>query len=57
MNRFAELVEIHWLHDVTVDTQLVAGDEVAFLGPEEFAAYWRAEYETFRDLGRLFRRP
>jgi len=33
------------------------GDEVAFLGPEEFAAYWRAEYETFRDLGRLLRRP
>jgi tripartite-type tricarboxylate transporter receptor subunit TctC len=33
------------------------GDEIAFLGPDEFAAYWRAEYDTFRELGRLFRRP
>jgi tripartite-type tricarboxylate transporter receptor subunit TctC len=33
------------------------GDGVDYLGPDAFAAAWREEYETFRTLGALFRRP
>lgn len=32
------------------------GDEVAYLGPDEFEGHWRAEFQTFKELGRIFRR-
>jgi tripartite-type tricarboxylate transporter receptor subunit TctC len=32
------------------------GEEVDYLGPDQFERYWRAEYETFRALGQLFKR-
>jgi tripartite-type tricarboxylate transporter receptor subunit TctC len=32
------------------------GEEVDYLGPDQFERYWRAEYETFRTLGQLFKR-
>ena len=32
------------------------GDDIGFQGPDEFAAYWRREYETFLELARLFKR-
>jgi tripartite-type tricarboxylate transporter receptor subunit TctC len=32
------------------------GDEVQYLGPREFDAYWRSEYDRLRNLGRMLRR-
>jgi tripartite-type tricarboxylate transporter receptor subunit TctC len=32
------------------------GDEVEFQGPDEFARYWRAEYDTYREMGRIFKK-
>ena len=32
------------------------GDDVEYLGPDEFARYWRADFERYRELGQLFRR-
>ena len=32
------------------------GDEINFLGPDEFAKAWRVEYETQKELGKIFKR-
>ena len=32
------------------------GDEIQYHGPDEFQHDWRAEYDSFRELGRLFGR-
>ncbi|MBI4587673.1 MAG: tripartite tricarboxylate transporter substrate binding protein [Candidatus Rokubacteria bacterium] len=32
------------------------GDEPGFLGPEEFAKEWRAEFEAHRELGKLYKK-
>jgi tripartite-type tricarboxylate transporter receptor subunit TctC len=32
------------------------GDEIEYLGPDEFEKYWRAEYETYKELGKIFKR-
>jgi len=32
------------------------GDEINFLGPDEFTKVWREEYETQKELGKLFKK-
>jgi tripartite-type tricarboxylate transporter receptor subunit TctC len=32
------------------------GDEIHFMGPDEFARTWREEYETQRELGKIFKK-
>jgi hypothetical protein len=32
------------------------GDEIQYLGPDEFAKVWREEYESQRELGKLFKK-
>ena len=32
------------------------GDEINYLGPDEFAKFWREEYETQRELGKIFKK-
>ena len=32
------------------------GDEVEYQGPDEFAKYWRAEYDTYKELGKMFKK-
>lgn len=32
------------------------GDEVQYQGPDEFAKYWRTEYETYKELGKMFKK-
>jgi tripartite-type tricarboxylate transporter receptor subunit TctC len=32
------------------------GDDVEYQGPDEFAKYWRAEYETYKELGKVFKK-
>jgi tripartite-type tricarboxylate transporter receptor subunit TctC len=32
------------------------GDEPGYLGPEEFASEWRAEFEAHRELGKLYKK-
>ena len=32
------------------------GDEVEYQGPDEFAKYWRAEYEMYKELGKMFKK-
>jgi hypothetical protein len=32
------------------------GDDIQYLGPDEFAKVWREEYETHRELGRFFKK-
>jgi tripartite-type tricarboxylate transporter receptor subunit TctC len=32
------------------------GDDIGYLGPDEFDRYWRAEYDTFKTLGAMFKR-
>ena len=32
------------------------GDEINYLGPDEFAKFWREEYETQKDLGKTFKK-
>lgn len=32
------------------------GEEIEYLGPDDFERYWRAEYQTFKELGGIFGR-
>jgi tripartite-type tricarboxylate transporter receptor subunit TctC len=32
------------------------GEPVEYLGPDEFAKYWRAEYDAYRDIGKMFKK-
>jgi tripartite-type tricarboxylate transporter receptor subunit TctC len=32
------------------------GDQIQYLGPDEFAIEWRAEYELHKELGKIFRK-
>ncbi len=32
------------------------GDQIEYLGPDEFEKYWRVEFETFKVLGQMFKR-
>jgi len=32
------------------------GDEINYLGPDEFAKFWREEYETQKELGKVFKK-
>jgi tripartite-type tricarboxylate transporter receptor subunit TctC len=32
------------------------GDEINYLGPDEFAKAWREEYETQKELGKMFKK-
>jgi tripartite-type tricarboxylate transporter receptor subunit TctC len=32
------------------------GDEINYLGPDEFAKFWREEYKTQKDLGKIFKK-
>ena len=32
------------------------GEPVEFQGPDEFAQYWRAEYESYREMGKIFKK-
>jgi len=32
------------------------GEDVEFMGPDEFAKYWKAEYETYKELGKMFKK-
>jgi tripartite-type tricarboxylate transporter receptor subunit TctC len=32
------------------------GDEINFLGPDEFTKVWREEYETQKELGKIFKK-
>jgi len=31
------------------------GNEFQYLGPDEFEKYWRAEYENYKELGKIFK--
>jgi tripartite-type tricarboxylate transporter receptor subunit TctC len=46
---------------MTEDKSVVAminklGDEVNYMGPEEFTKFWREEYETQKELGKTFKK-
>jgi tripartite-type tricarboxylate transporter receptor subunit TctC len=32
------------------------GDDINYLGPEEFTKYWRTEYENYKELGKIFKK-
>ena len=32
------------------------GEPVEFQGPDEFGKYWRAEYESYREMGKIFKK-
>jgi tripartite-type tricarboxylate transporter receptor subunit TctC len=32
------------------------GDEIYYLGPDEFAKVWREEYEAYKELGKQFKK-
>ncbi len=32
------------------------GDEINYLGPDEFAKFWREEYDTQKELGKMFKK-
>lgn len=32
------------------------GEDVEFMGPDEFAKYWKTEYETYKELGKMFKK-
>jgi tripartite-type tricarboxylate transporter receptor subunit TctC len=32
------------------------GDEIQYLGPDEFTKLWRDEYEAHKELGKLFKK-
>ena len=32
------------------------GDDMHYKGPEEFARYWRDEYEAHKELGKLYKK-
>ena len=31
------------------------GNEFHYLGPDEFEKFWRAEYQTYKELGKMFK--
>jgi tripartite-type tricarboxylate transporter receptor subunit TctC len=31
------------------------GDQIEYMGPDDFGKYWRVEFETFKELGRTFK--
>jgi tripartite-type tricarboxylate transporter receptor subunit TctC len=46
---------------MTEDSTVVAmlkqfGDDVSYLGPDEFEKYWREEFELYRELGKEFKK-
>jgi len=32
------------------------GDDIQYLGPDEFTKIWREEYETYKELGKIFKK-
>ena len=32
------------------------GDDIYYLGPDEFAKFWRAEYEAHKEIGKMFKK-
>jgi tripartite-type tricarboxylate transporter receptor subunit TctC len=32
------------------------GDQIQYLGPDEFAKEWRAEYELHKELGKIYKK-
>lgn len=32
------------------------GNEFTFLGPDDFAAYWRKDYQTYKEMAKLFKK-
>jgi len=32
------------------------GDDIQYLGPDEFAKVWREEYEAHKELGKIFKK-
>ena len=32
------------------------GDEIYYLGPDEFAKVWREEFECYKEIGRTFKK-
>jgi len=32
------------------------GQGIQFMGPDEFAKFWRADYEVYKDLKSLFKK-
>jgi tripartite-type tricarboxylate transporter receptor subunit TctC len=32
------------------------GEDVEFMGPDDFAKYWKTEYETYKELGKIFKK-
>jgi tripartite-type tricarboxylate transporter receptor subunit TctC len=32
------------------------GDEINYLGPDEFSKFWRDEFETQKELGKMFKK-
>jgi hypothetical protein len=32
------------------------GDDIQYLGPDEFTKVWREEYEARKDLGKIFKK-
>ena len=42
--------------DKTVVTMIKQfGDEIQYLGPDEFGKLWREEYESYKELGKMFK--
>jgi tripartite-type tricarboxylate transporter receptor subunit TctC len=33
-----------------------SGDKVNYLGPDEFAEVWRVEFETYKELGKMYKK-
>jgi tripartite-type tricarboxylate transporter receptor subunit TctC len=33
------------------------GDNFHYLGPEEFTKFWRGEYESHKEMGKVFKKP
>ena len=32
------------------------GDEIYYLGPDEFTKFWREEYDTYKELGKIYKK-
>jgi hypothetical protein len=45
---------------MTENQQVIAslaklGDEFHYMGPDEFAKYWRGEYQVYKDMAKMFK--
>jgi tripartite-type tricarboxylate transporter receptor subunit TctC len=41
-------------HKQVIESLQKMGDEFHYLGPDDFAKYWRKDYQVYKDMAKMF---